>query len=317
MKNRLLFILSFSIFLFFSPHVFFPFNRSHHRITANEETGSQTRIVILGRGTPNADPDISGSSVAIIVNEVPYLVDFGPGLIRQACAACRLGIEALALPNLKRAFLTHFHSDHTAGFPDLILTPWIMGRNEPLKVFGPPGIRSMTYHILMAYKKGIKTRLEGPEPANDQGFKVFATEIKPGIIYEDGNVKVKAFPVKHGSQKEAFGFRFVTPDKTIVISGDTAPTDSLIENAMGCDVLIHEVYSVAWFKMLSPKWQKYHTSFHTSSLELAEIANKTKPGLLILYHQLLKGGSTEEGLLEEIRQIYKGKVVFGRELGVY
>lgn len=289
------------------------FNYAH----AQENELATTQIVILGVGTPNADPDCSGSSIAIIVNEIPYIVDFGPGVVRQASAAYLAGVKGLALQNLKRAFLTHFHSDHTAGYPDLILTPWIMGRNEPLEVYGPSGTHSMTYHLLRAYKSGIKMRLEGLEPANRQGCRVLAYDIEKGYVYQDANVRVKAFPVKHGSFQYAFGYRFETPDKTIVISGDTAPVDTIIENARGCDVLIHEVYSEAWFEKLNPAWQKYHAAFHTSSRQLVEIAEKTKPGLLILYHQLFKGGTTEEGLLDEIKKTYKGKVVFAHDLDIF
>ena len=174
----------------------------------------------------------------------------------------------------------------------------------------------MTNHLLAAYQEDIRLRIEGLEPANTVGYQVDVHEIEPGIIYTDENVTIRAFPVKHGSWEHAFGFRFETPDRTIVISGDTAPCSSLIENAKGCDVLIHEVYSQAGFETRPPEWKRYHSSSHTSSVELAHIANQVKPGLLILYHQLL-WGATEEQLLQEIRQLYKGAVVSGRDLDAY
>jgi len=282
----------------------------------SQETEESTQIVLLGTGTPNAEPDRSGSAVAIVVNDMPYIVDFGPGVVRRANAAFEAGVKGLAPHNLKRAFVTHLHSDHTTGLPDLIFTPWVLDRDEPLELYGPPGIRSMTEHILKAYEQDVKVRLEGLEPANPEGYKVNAHEIGTGIIYKDKNVRVQSFLVKHGSWSHAYGFRFETPGRTIVISGDTVPTENIIKFAMGCDVLIHEVYSQAWFKKHKPEWQKYHTRSHTSSKELAEIARKTKPGLLILYHQLLSG-FTEEALLDEIRKGYKGKVVFGHDLDVY
>jgi len=282
----------------------------------SEDAKRQTQIVLLGTGTPNAEPDRSGTSIAIIVNGVPYIIDCGPGVVRRASAAYQAGVKGLELSNLKIAFITHLHSDHTVGYPDLIFTPWVLGRDKPLEVYGPPGIRSMTEHILKAYEEDIKVRVEGLEPANTEGYKVNVHEIGSGLIYEDENVRVKSFPVKHGSWKYAFGFRFETPDRIIVISGDTVPTDTIIENAEGCDVLIHEVYAEAWFKRRKPEWKKYHASSHTSSRELAEIAKKVKPGLLILYHQL-HNGTTEEELLEEMREIYKGKVVYGHDLEVY
>src|SRR5215831_7826591 len=277
---------------------------------------SKTQIVFLGTGTPNADPDRSGPAVAIVVNDQPYLVDFGPGVVRRASLAFRNGVKGLALPKLTRAFVTHLHSDHTVGYPDLIFTPWVLDRKEPLEVFGPWGLKAMTGHILAAYKEDIDIRLHGLEHANPGGYKVIAHEVKPGVIYKDANVTVKAFLVRHGSWKQAFGYRFETPDRTIVISGDTAPTDSIVENCKQCDVLIHEVYSQAGFATRTPARQQYHSHFHTSSKELAAIATRAKPGMLILYHQLFWGMS-EESLLAEIRNGYDGKVVSAHDLDVY
>jgi ribonuclease BN (tRNA processing enzyme) len=282
----------------------------------SREVDGTSRIVLLGTGTPITDPERSGPSVAIIVNDTPYLVDFGPGVVRRAAAAHLAGVEALNVENLKRAFVTHLHSDHTAGYPDLILSPWVMGRDEPLEVYGPEGIQEMTDHILAAYQQDIHMRLYGLEMANRQGYKVNVHEIQPGTVYEDSNVTVEAFLVGHGSWPLAYGFKFYAPDRTIVISGDTAPCEGIIEHAKGCDVLIHEVYSVDGFNRRTPHWQRYHSNYHTSSYELAGIASETRPGLLILYHQLF-WGTPEEDLLREVTERYDGKVVSGRDLDIY
>ena len=274
-----------------------------------------SQIVLLGTGTPNSEPERSGPSVAIVVDERPYIVDFGPGVVRRAIAAHQAGIAGLAARRLSRAFLTHLHSDHTAGYADLILTPWVLEREEPLQVYGPAGLRSMTEHILAAYDKDIQERLQGLEPANPTGYQVKALEIQTGTVYQDSNVQVEAFAVHHGSWP-AFGFKFHTPDRTIVISGDTAPAPNLVEVYRGCDVLIHEVYSAVGLKQRPPVWQRYHSSVHTSSVELARMASEAKPGLLILYHQLLHGVS-EQQLVVEIQERYAGKVVSGRDLDVY
>src|SRR5438309_1772934 len=111
---------------------------------------SKTQIVLLGTGTPRPDPDRSGPATAIVVNGTPYLVDFGAGVVRQAADARKKGVRGLEAVNLRIGFLTHLHSDHTLGFPDLILTPWVVGRKEPLEVYGPPGTRDMAEHILAA-----------------------------------------------------------------------------------------------------------------------------------------------------------------------
>jgi len=274
-----------------------------------------SKIVLLGTGTPNADPERSGPSVAVVVNRTPYLVDCGPGVVRRAAAASRAGVVGLDVRRICRAFLTHLHSDHTVGYPDLILTPWVLGREEPLEVYGPPGLRTMTEHILAAYREDIEERLDGLEPANRTGYVVRAFEIEPGLVYRDRNVTVEAFAVHHGSWP-AFGYKFHAPDRTIVISGDTAPTEGCVEAYRGCDVLIHEVYSAVGLARRAPDWRRYHASVHTSSYELAEIASAAKPRLLILYHQLFHGVSERE-LLAEVRARYAGKVVSGRDLDVY
>ena len=129
-----------------------------------------TQLVLLGTGTPVADPNRSGCSVAIFVNAMPYIIDFGPGVIRQLAALTPYfsetgnGIEGLDVSNVTRAFLTHLHSDHSSGYPDLILTPWGVGgsgRNNPLEVYGPKGLNNMTEHILKAYEADIQYRLHG------------------------------------------------------------------------------------------------------------------------------------------------------------
>ena len=163
-----------------------------------------SKIVLLGTGTPNADPERSGPAVAVVVNQTPYLVDFGPGVVRRAAAACKAGSRGLEVTKLKRAFVTHLHSDHTAGYPDLIFTPWVLGRVQPLEVYGPAGIVEMTEHIQAAYERDIHERLSGLEPANETGYLVNCTVIKPGVVYQDENVRVEEFCVNHGSM-ESYG----------------------------------------------------------------------------------------------------------------
>jgi len=280
---------------------------------------SAAQVVLLGTGNPSANPDRSGPPVAIVVNNTPYIVDCGPGVVRRASAAFRKGMTAFAFPNLKTAFITHLHSDHTLGLPDLIFTPWVMRRTDPLELYGPAGLKEMTDHLLAAYSEDIDIRTNGLEHGNRTGYKVNAHEIKPGVIYKDDNVTVKAFLVHHGSWKEAYGYRFETPGKVIVLSGDCAPSPSVIENCDGCDVLLHEVYSQLGYDKSPPDWREYITNFHTSTKELAELATKAKPKLLVLYHQMFFGGEkdTEEEMLNEIRASYPGKVVSAHDLDAY
>ena len=280
---------------------------------------SRTKVILLGTGNPNPDPKHLGCSLIILVDETPYVVDFGAGLVRQAAALTpEYGgvIEELDIKNLAIAFLTHMHSDHTIGYPDLILTPWVLGRKKPLEVYGPDGITEMTENILKAYRDDIKYRLYGLEPVNNEGWRVNAYEIREGVVYEDTNVTVEAFLVKHGTWPNAYGYRFTTPDKVIVISGDTAPCENIITYSQGADILIHEVYFKKAFDEKDKFWKRYHSINHTSTYELAEIANKARPGLLVLYHVLFWGGSEQE-ILDEIAQGYDEKVVVGTDLQVF
>jgi len=287
----------------------------------------ETQIVMLGTGTPLPDPQRSGPSTAIVVNGMPYIVDAGTGVVRRAAAARDKGVKALEPTNLRIAFLTHLHADHTLGLPDLMITPWIMGRKEPLELYGPEGTQQIVNHILAAYAVDRQIRIEGLERSNNTGWKVNVHEVKPGVVFKDANVSVTAFAVRHGNVN-AYGYRFATPDRTIVLSGDTSPTDAIAENCHGCDILISEAYTKASFDLVPSEWQKYRLAFHTSTQELGAIAAKTKPGLLILYHRGNAGcdqarteecreAGSEEQLLKEIHQAYKGKVVAGHDLEVY
>lgn len=278
---------------------------------------SRTRVVMLGTGTPNADPDRFGPAVAVVVDDASYLVDFGVGIVRRAAAAERAGIAALAAPRLSRAFATHLHSDHTLGFADLILSPWVLEREAPIEVYGPRGLRAMANHLVAAYADDLRVRAKGGEPKHKYDPHIVNVhEIRPGVVHRDDRVTVTAFPVRHGAWPQAFGYRFQTPDRTIVISGDTGPQSRIEEQCRQCDVLVHEVYSEAGLAKRPPEWQAYHSRYHTSSRELGAIAQRARPGLLVLYHQLI-WSSTEDDLLKEVRSVFDGKVVSAHDLDVY
>jgi ribonuclease BN (tRNA processing enzyme) len=289
-------------------------------VLISSNSAAETRVVLLGTGTPNADPEKSGPCTAIVAGERSYLFDFGPGVVRRAAsAAARHKIPALEAKNLRVAFVTHLHSDHTAGFPDLILTPAVLERDAPLDVYGPSGLKSMTSHILAAYRQDLEIRFHGGEPSKPRGYVVNVHEIRPGVAYRDESVEVEAFPVKHGAWREAYGYRIVGAGdrRTVVISGDTAPSESIVAKCKGCDVLVHEVYSQAGFEGRLPEWQRYHSRYHTSTRELAELARRARPKLLVLTHELI-WSSNPEAMVAEIRAAgYEGPLAFGNDLDVY
>ena len=277
-------------------------------------TDGRTRIVLLGTGTPAPDADRSGPATAIVVNDTAYLIDVGPGVVRRAGAASKGGILALTPTRLRVAFLTHLHSDHTVGYPDLIFTPWTIGRRVPLEVYGPKGLKAMTDHLLEAYRVDIETRTnaDGNQREFPEGRNVNAHEITSGVVYKDANVTVTAFATKHAM--ESYGYRFATPDRTIVISGDTNPTQATIDACNGCDVLIHEANTPAWLATRPPTFQRFAAKYHTTTAELADLAKKAKPRLLILYHY---ASLSPEELLADMLPRYPGLFVIGRDLDVY
>jgi ribonuclease BN (tRNA processing enzyme) len=285
----------------------------------------QTQVVLLGTGTPPADPDRSGAATAIVVNDTPYLVDFGAGVVRRAkSAVVDRGVAALDPVKLRVVFVTHLHSDHTVGYPDLILTPWVLGRRVPLEVYGPNGIAHMTEHVMEAYREDFAARQRDRKlytvGAFPEGHAVNAHEIKAGVVYKDENVTVTAFATKH--TLESYGYRFDTRDRSIVISGDTNPTQATIDACRGCDVLIHEVLTHDWLSR-RPDFHAYAAVHHTTTSQLVELAKQAKPGLLVLYHASLSlrpavdsERSPPAVLLKEMSG-YTGRVVVGRDLDVY
>jgi ribonuclease BN (tRNA processing enzyme) len=268
-----------------------------------------THVVLLGTGTPNPEPARSGPAVAIVSGANVYIVDCGPGVVRRAAEA------GIRMDQLTRAFITHLHSDHTAGLPDLVFTPAVTGRREPFDLYGPPGLRAMTKHVMAAWREDMHVRLHGLEPAVARAYVVRAHDVKPGEIYRDAAVRVTAIPVAHGSWKHAYAYRFDAADRSIVVSGDTTFSERLVDAAKGCDILVHEFYSQKGWKGRTPEWQRYHAAFHTSAPDLGKLAARVRPKKLVLYHGLPMGASPEQ-VIREIREFFYGEIVYANDLDV-
>ena len=275
---------------------------------------SQTAIIILGSGTPNAEADRVSAGIAIALADQPYLVDCGHGIVQRVVEAHETGLIGWDTTALTRLFVTHLHADHTVGLPDLLYTPWIHGRAAPVEAFGPAGLADMLRHIQLAYTENIREH-GGAHPATEQGYQVAAREVGEGLCYKDERVSVYALPADHGDLA-ALSYKFVTPAGTVVISGDTKPVPAFVDWARGCDLLIHEVYSSARFPERPPEWQAYHSRVHTSTRELAALAKAIRPGRLLLVHQLFWGQTPDE-LIAEITRDYDGLVISASDLDVF
>ncbi|MGH7627376.1 MAG: MBL fold metallo-hydrolase [Gemmatimonadaceae bacterium] len=272
-------------------------------------SADSTLVILLGTGNPVPDPEAAGPATAVVVGPRVFLFDAGAGVMRRVRAA------KLPTSGPTALFITHLHSDHTLGYPDVIFTTWVMGRTKPLDVFGPHGLQSMTDHIIAAWKEDIDIRSHGLEHRASNGYAVRVHEIAPGVVYDSGGVKITAIPVLHGSWKEAYGYRIDTPDRSIVLSGDTRPSQAIEEAARGVDVLIHEAYPES--ANLTPRdsaFASYRRSFHTSAVELGRLAAIAKPKMVVLYHHVLPpdGGAA---LIAAVRGAgYQGRVIFGKDL---
>lgn len=276
--------------------------------------GDSTTVIMLGTGMPPPNPERSGPATAVVVGTRVFVFDAGPGVMRRIAAA------NLPIDGPTAVFLTHLHSDHTLGLPDLIFTSWVMGRRTALPVFGPKGTKSMIDHLTAAWAGDIDVRTNGLEHAAPGGYRAAVQEIAAGVVYETEGVKITAIPVPHGSWKEAFAYRIDTPKRSIVISGDTRYSATLADAARNVDVLFHEVYVGA---NVAPEkrpggddWPRYLKSFHASDEEVGKVAARAKAKLLVLYH--IVGPWTPEALTAGVRRGgFRGRIAIANDLDRY
>lgn len=276
---------------------------------------SGTTVVMLGTGMPRPDPMCFGPATAVVHDGRVFLFDAGAGVMRRMAAA------RLSIRGPEAVFITHLHSDHTLGYPDLILTTWVMGRKHKLQAYGPVGLKKMTRHIISAWREDIDVRIKGLERQTKTGYMVDVHEFTEGVVYDKDGVRITAIPVLHGCWKQAFGFRVDTPDRSIVISGDTRPSSALVEASRGVDVLVHEVYPASQvmpeLRIGGEVWPSYMREFHTSDRELGVIAALAQPKLLVLHH-IVRHGDDDEELASSIRASgYEGAIVVARDLDRY
>ena len=272
-------------------------------------------VVTLGTGTPVPNPESSGPATAVVVGRRVFLFDGGPGVMRRVAAA------GLPIDGVTAAFITHLHSDHTLGLPDLILTTWVMGRSSPMRLAGPPGLKRMTDLFSAAWAEDTLVRVKGLERGRPGGYRVTVSETASGVVFDSGGVKVTAIRVPHGEWSHALAYRVESAGRSMVISGDTRYSEDLARAAAGVDVLIHEVYPES---RIAPEnrpggefWPQYLREAHTSDVELGRIAAAAQPKMLLLTHVIFMGATEDEVIAGIRRGGFTGPVVFAKDLGRY
>src|SRR5688572_26539391 len=232
-------------------------------------TVNDFRVTLLGTGVPIPSPDRFGPSTLVEAGGQRLLVDAGRG------ATIRLSQLGVPLGSVDALLLTHYHSDHTSGIPDLWLTGWLRShfgtRKTPFRVIGPTGAKELMSNLERAYACDIKIRIED-EKLPPAGIAVDVKEFTgDGIVYDQGGVKVIAFEVDHGDAiKPAYGYRIEYGGRVAVISGDTRYNENVIRYGAGADLLIHEV-AIARPELLKEAYIQPIMAHHTTAEEAGKI----------------------------------------------
>ena len=276
---------------------------------------SGSRLVLLGTGGgPTPKVARSAPAFAVVVDGVTYIVDCGNGVARQMAKA------ALPFRSLRAVFITHHHSDHNADYGNLFLLLWAAGLNAPVDAYGPPPLARMTEQFLELNAYDIATRIA------DEGRPLLAPLMRAhdiasaGEVYRDERVRVTCALVKHPPVVPAFAFRFDTPDRSIVFSGDTAPCDSLVELAQGADVLVHEVlYEPALDAICArldnaTRLRQHLLDSHTTEKQVGVVARAAGVKCLVLSHFVPADSVADEQWREAAARDFDGKIVLGHDL---
>ena len=264
-------------------------------------------VVLIGTGFPRPNPDHAAACTVIDLGDEWFVVDAGRG------ATMRIAATTLDYAKMRAVFLTHFHSDHTAGLPDLFIASWMFGRKaRPLELYGPRGTRRLSDAMLAFFADDIHYRRDLLEAQPAGGATIHTHESGEGVIFDDGKVKVTAFVEDHRPVVPALGYRFESGGKIIVVSGDTRPNDNLLKFARGADILVMEAYLPEFFdKVDTPEVAARLKHYHTSAEEAGEIATKAGVKTLVLTHLV---GRDDDAFFKRASKTFKGKVIVGRDL---
>jgi ribonuclease BN (tRNA processing enzyme) len=276
----------------------------------------RTRLVLLGTaGGPTPKASRAAPAQAVVVGDRIYLVDCGDGVARQ------LALAKLPIAHLRAVFITHHHSDHIAGYGPLFLLGWAAGLSASVHAFGPPPLTAMTRQILDAYKFDIELRMA------DEGRPPLAPLVRTheitagGEVFKDDRVRVTAVLNDHPPIAHSFAYRFDTPDRSIVFSGDTRVSKNLIVLAKHADVLVHEVISREFWERPDapqpPAVVRHIIASHTDVADAARVARRAGVKTLVLSHFVPTEGPnspSDDKWLAAARPHFTGTIVVGKDL---
>lgn len=264
------------------------------------------KVTLLGTGSPRPSVDRNGPAVLVEVGGKYLLFDSGRGVVQ------RLQQLDIRISDIQQIFLTHLHSDHISALDDVWLTGWIYQRPSPLNIYGPNGTKSFVDHIRQAYSYDVQLRNQYSGLDINAGA-VATTDIKPGVIFSENDIKVTAFLVDHRPVDPAYGYRIDFGKRSVVISGDTSYSQSLVDHSVGIDLLVHEIMSVD-HKILekNPRLQKIQR-YHTNPEQLVKVLSSAKPRAAVMTHVIVVGMSEDE-VLKQINNEYEGEVHMGEDL---
>jgi ribonuclease Z len=279
--------------------------------SAQEALAQEIKVTLLGTGSPGPVMNRFGPSILVEAGGQRFLFDAGRGALQ------RLTQLQVSWRDVRGVFLTHLHSDHVVGFPDLWLTGWLVSaRDVPLLVWGPTGTKKMMSHLQQAYEFDIGVR-QADEHASARGVAIQAEDIAEGFVYENNGVKVTVFDVDHAPVEPAFGYRIDYAGRSVVLSGDTRFSENLIRHAAGADLLIHEVTAPETFRRagVAPELAKVIMAHHTTAERAGEVFSRVKPKLAV-YSHIVRPSATEQDLIPPTRKTYAGPLELGEDLMV-
>lgn len=279
------------------------------------------RVTLLGTGNPRPTPARSGPAILVEAATTPptrILVDAGRGAAERLFT---VGGRDL-LSGIDLVLLTHLHSDHVVGLPDLWLTGWLFGRSRALSVKGPEGTAAMMAHLEEAFAFDVKMRRDVDERLPGAGAAVDAHDVPPDASFkasEISEVKITPFAVDHGPVKPAYGYRIEYAGRSVVLSGDTRTSENLIAHAKGCDVLVHEVVAPDVERrasvMRDPAVTQRIIEHHTTPEDAGRIFEAVRPKLAV-YSHIVPSVTTAKDLEAPTRKTYSGPLLVGEDLTV-